>query len=196
MSAFCHRLYVRHLYLVSLFFWWGMYKTDILHDIILSYFIKKWTLKTKKKLKKSFLIQSHILRFLPTSTIHGSFVQYQNFESPSSSESLWNFLRLQYSECLQILLRLCFNPEVEKLQRSVQIRIFSSHWQLSETITPKPLVQLWCMNNCGMPEKVTYNLGFQSFLSFQFEGCQKFEVPKSYRPVQTKISSRFGSHNS
>jgi hypothetical protein len=47
-----------------------------------------------------------------------------------------------------------------------------------------------------MPEKVTYNLGFQSFLSFQFEGCQKFEVPKSYRPVQTKISSRFRSHNS
>jgi hypothetical protein len=30
MSVICHRLYVRHLYLAKLLFWWGMYRTGVL----------------------------------------------------------------------------------------------------------------------------------------------------------------------
>jgi hypothetical protein len=51
MSAICHRLYVRHLYLASFLFWWGAYSADMLHGIIHSYCIRKLMLKTKRNLK-------------------------------------------------------------------------------------------------------------------------------------------------
>jgi hypothetical protein len=35
----------------ELFFWWGTYRADMLHDIIHSYFIKKRILKIKRNLK-------------------------------------------------------------------------------------------------------------------------------------------------
>jgi hypothetical protein len=57
------------------------YMAVMWHAIIHSYCIRKLMLKKLKvTLKKSISIRSHILRILPISTIHGSFVQYQNSE--------------------------------------------------------------------------------------------------------------------
>jgi hypothetical protein len=108
----CHWLYVRHLYFVSFFFWWGTYMADMLYGIINSYCIQKQILKTKRNLKKLTPIWGHISRILPTSTLHGSFVRYWNSEFPLSLKSLWNSLWLWYSEFPLILHQLSLNPKV------------------------------------------------------------------------------------
>jgi hypothetical protein len=52
MSVLCHWLFICHLYLMSLFFWWGTYRANMLPVIIHSYCIKKQTLKNKRNFKK------------------------------------------------------------------------------------------------------------------------------------------------
>jgi hypothetical protein len=39
------------------------------------------------------------------------------------------------------------------------------------------------------PEEVTYDIGFQSFLSFHFNDGQDFKLPKSLHSVQNRISA-------
>jgi hypothetical protein len=42
---------------------------------------------------------------------------------------------------------------------------------------------------CWKPEEVTYDIGFQGFWGFHFEGGQNFNLLKSLHSVQTCISS-------
>jgi hypothetical protein len=95
MSAICHRLCVRHLYLAKVFFWEERIGLTYCHVIIHSCCIKKQIMKTKGNFKKLTLIWNHILRILPTSTLHVSLVRCLNSEFPSSLENLWDFLRRQ-----------------------------------------------------------------------------------------------------
>jgi hypothetical protein len=124
-----------------------MYRADMLHSIIHSYCIKKRTLKIKRNLKKSTPIQSHILRILPTSTLHGPFVRYWNSEFSLSLESLCNSLWLQYSEFPPDLASIKLKFQSQEIMSFGQIEIFSNHRQLSETITPELLVWLWHLSN-------------------------------------------------
>jgi hypothetical protein len=182
----CHATdYVCHLYLVSFFFWWGTYRADMLHDIIHSCCIKKRTLKTERNLNIDINSMSYLenpINFDPSC----SFIRYRNSEFPLSLESLWDFLWLQYSEFPQILLQLRSNPEVEKLRHSVQIRSSSGHWQLSETINPELLVQLWYTSK---HQKVSYKVDIGSSLRLHSIGSEKFRFRGIPDSVQNRISA-------
>jgi hypothetical protein len=111
------------------FLWRGMYRIDMLPDIIHSYCIKKQILKTKINFffkTKLILIQNPIFIIQSISTLDGSFVRCQNSEFPLSLQILCNSLQLRYSEHSQILLSLSSNPEVDRLRHSVKIRNSSS----------------------------------------------------------------------
>jgi hypothetical protein len=79
-----------------------------------------------KEISKLILIWSHNSRILLASILPASFVRSQNYEFSLSLESLWNPLRLWYSEFPLVLLLLSQNPKVEKLRHSAYIRSSSS----------------------------------------------------------------------
>jgi hypothetical protein len=156
------------------------------HTLILH---QEVNLENQKKLKNSILIRSPILIILSNSTLHSSFIQYRDSEFPLSLRILWNSLWLRYSEFLQILLSLSSNFEVDKLCHSVQIRISSSHLQISETITAELLARFWCMSNCRKFEKVSYNVGIESFLILYWIWGQKFRFLRLLNFAQDRNSS-------
>jgi hypothetical protein len=159
----------------------------MLHDTIHSYCIRKLILETKRNLKKSIPIQSHISRIPSTSTLNSSFVRYRSSEFPPSLESLWNFLWLWYSGFPSISLRLSPNSEVAKPFPSIQTKISSSHQQISTIITSESLVGLRHMGSRQKSEKVSYNIGIQCFLRFHPNWGQKLRILRMLKFVQDRI---------
>jgi hypothetical protein len=126
MNASCHWLCVRHLYLAKkLFYWWGTYRTDMLHGIILSYCIKKQILKIKRNLK----IDSNSKPYLekPINYNASWFLRMiSKFWVSPLFRKLMEFPMSLIFRVPPIWLQLSPNPKVENLCHSVQIRNSSS----------------------------------------------------------------------
>jgi hypothetical protein len=108
MSTFCHRLYANYIW-QPFFFWWGRIGSTCCHDIIYSYCIKKWNLRTinSMKITAKRTILNRSLNWLnlktsqklpSTSDSHKSLILSQNLEFNHLSESLESPLPLWYFE--------------------------------------------------------------------------------------------------
>jgi hypothetical protein len=111
-------------------------------------------------------IRCHLVRILPTSNLHGCLVHHRNSELTPSLKSLWNFLRLRYSEFPGILFRLGPNPTVEKLLHSAKTRILNSHQQPSTIIISDLFVGLRHMGSRQKVEKVLHDLAIRLSVRF------------------------------
>jgi hypothetical protein len=79
--------------------------------------------------------------------------------------------------------------DLPKSVHSLQTRIFSSHWQLSEIITPQSLVRLRHMGNRWKAEKDRYEVGIQYFLIWHSKWGQKFWFPRTISSVHNGVSA-------
>jgi hypothetical protein len=91
------------------------------------------------------------------------------------------------------------NFDLPKSIHSVQTRNSSSHWQLSEIITPQSLVRLRHIGNRRKAEKVSYDVGSKGFLILQLNWGQMFKFSEC--PILSRIKfqqpgSTSKTHNS
>jgi hypothetical protein len=135
----------------------------MLYDIIHSYCIKKRTLKTKRNFKIDFDLKSYLenpsifntsLFLRPVSKLWVSTLIRKLTKLPTT-------LLIRVSSDLASIKPKSWSQEVISFD---PIRIFSSHRQISETITPESLVRLWHMSKHRKVEKVSYDVSIRSFL--------------------------------
>jgi hypothetical protein len=91
--------------------------------------------------------------------------------------------------CLvSVVLELNIAPDPERIHFQFPLK-FAPGRCFHIAITVALVIGLKHAQICWEPEKVTYDIGFQSLLSFHFEGGQNFELLKLLYSVLNQISS-------